>query len=452
MHKYTPGACTLLLAAGLILGGCARIETASSRNPETEQRQAVSSGDAGTTTTDGDDAESRTDSMDDAIDIDGTVLKGGATQLDGGIAKITAGGTYELRGSAQMVVVDAKGQDVTLVMDTLTLENASGPGLYVKKAETVHIQLAGDSTITCGNAFDYEALNAALYSKADLEISGDGTLSVTTGYGHGIKANDSAQFDCSLDIDALQDGIHVNDTAVFAGGSYEIQADSEGIESKDVLEIRDGLFSVHAVDDALNALNSLTVSGGKLTLVSQTNDAVDSNGTLEITGGDIQAVAVHSPETVFDVDNTPFVISGGTIAAIGTNGVYPTETDQPLLLAAASSAGSVRVEKDGKTILDADLSAGSADTGMAMGPGGGSLVLFLSCPEMKTGDTVTVFVDDALLGEVTLEAGTTTLGIVPTMGGAGAAGQQGPGRVMEGFPGDTPSEDRRSDSSLQPMR
>ena len=431
-NRYAAGLLALVLSGGMMLAGCTQSQSSDPTAAQSGlQKQTQNTG------TDGEDGnQTDVESMDDAIDLAGDEISPGTTKLSGNAVKITAGGTYTLSGSGKMVIVDAKGQDVTLVLDGVTLKNDTGPGIYVKKAESLSVELKGDNAITCGKSFEYEALNAALYSKADLKISGDGSLDIQTEYGHGIKAKDSAEFDCRLQIEALQDGIHVNDTAVFAGGSYEIQAQSEGIESKDVLEIREGTFSVNAADDALNAASSLKISGGKLDLTSRTNDAVDSNGTLEISGGQIQAVALRSPETAFDVDNTPFVISGGTIAGLGTNGVYPTQADQPLLLAAVSSAGPVRVEKDGKTILEAGFDQASSESDQGRGPGSGSLVLFLSCPEMKAGDTVTVYVNDESLGEVTLEQGTTTLGTVATMGGPGGGGQQGPGGMMEGRPSD----------------
>lgn len=396
-----------LCLTGLLVAGCAQ-ETA--RTGGLDQQIPEMSEQARPETGEDENSQHDVEDMDDAIDIEGRQISTGKTELTPEVVKITSGGTYELSGTGSLVVVDAQGQDVTLVLDSVTLDNDSGPGIYVKKAENVTVTLKGRNTITTGSATDYEALNAALYSKADLKIDGDGSLTIQAGYGHGIKAKDSAEFDADLDIEAQTDGIHINDTGVFTGGKYRISAQSEGIESKDVLEIRDGTFQIEAVDDALNAASALTISGGTLDLVSQTNDAVDSNGTLDLSGGDITAIALRSPETAFDVDNTPFTISGGTIVGLGSQATRPTQASQPLLLVGAGgNVSSVKVEQNGKTVLEKTL-----DT-----TGSGS-VLFLSAPEMKAGQTVTVYVNGQSLGEVTLQEGTTTLGSVSSMGGKGA--------------------------------
>ena len=103
-------------------------------------------------------------------------------------------------------------------------------------------------------------------------------------------------------------------------------------------------------------------------------------------------------------------------------------------MAEAAGIGNVRVEKAGKTILEGNLSSDGVSRG--------SVVLFLSSPEMKAGDTVTVFVNGESLREVTLEEGTSTLGTVSSMdgpggmkgmqpGNSGAMGERQPGMMGE---------------------
>lgn len=418
MNKLTIYTAALLLTGTILLAGCSADSTDSPADSDRQMQQEHREDTAGQT-----DSAEDAETMDDAIDIDGDTIEAGSAELSGNTVKITKGGTYTISGSGKMVVVDAKGEDVTLVLDDVTLNNDNGPGIYVKKAESLSLEFRGDNAISCGDTFEYEDLNAAVYSKADLSIQGEDTLRLSTGYGHGIKAKDSAVFNGNLTIDALQDGIHVNDVATFTGGTYRIKAASEGIESKDVLAIQDGTYDIQSADDCLNAGSSLDISGGTLDLVSQTNDAVDSNGSLTVSGGTIHALALQTPETAFDVDNTSFVISGGTIVAAGSMGTYPTEASQPLLMAEAAGIGNVRVEKAGKTILEGNLSSDGVSRG--------SVVLFLSSPEMKAGDTVTVFVNGESLGEVTLEEGTSTLGTVSSMDGPG--GMKG---MQPGNPGD----------------
>ena len=97
----------------------------------------------------------------------------------------------------------------------------------------------------------------------------------------------------------------------------------EGIEGKQALFISGGEITINTTDDCLNASrdgsSKVEISGGKIYVYSSNNDAIDSNGTLTISGGTIVALTATTPECAFDCDNYSFKITGGTFVGIGTS-------------------------------------------------------------------------------------------------------------------------------------
>lgn len=100
-------------------------------------------------------------------------------------------------------------------------------------------------------------------------------------------------------------------------GSFTIKSSSEGgegLESKTTMNISGGNFYFNTYDDCINAKSGLTISGGNLRCVATGNDAVDSNGSMTLSGGLILANGAREPEEGVDVDNaSQLKITGGTI-------------------------------------------------------------------------------------------------------------------------------------------
>ncbi len=100
-------------------------------------------------------------------------------------------------------------------------------------------------------------------------------------------------------------------------GSFVIKSSNEGgegLESKTTITINGGNFTFTTYDDCINAASSLTIKGGNLRCVATGNDAVDSNGTMSITGGLLLASGARDPEEGIDVDQaSKLSITGGTV-------------------------------------------------------------------------------------------------------------------------------------------
>ena len=118
------------------------------------------------------------------------------TKSDDKNLNITSGGNYDLSGEYESITINTS-QEVSLNLNDVQITNSSGPAINVEKAKKVTIVLSGTNKVT---ATTTEDLDGAIYSKADLVITGNGSLEVKSNY----------------------DGIVSKDTLVIENGTYTI--------------------------------------------------------------------------------------------------------------------------------------------------------------------------------------------------------------------------------------
>lgn len=248
-------------------------------------------------------------------------------EVTDGVLTITEEGSYTVNESVDRIVVDAgKDAQVEIILDGVEINCEGTAGIYVKQADKVTIILADGSENVITNTGEFvadgdEEVNAAIYSKDDLIIKGNGSLTVTSETGHGIKSNDDLQISSgNITIDAAKDGIHAKEEVTVDGGTIRIQA-AEGIEST-IVTINDGDITIDASDDGINgSLKSedidtpkVEINGGsvKITMGQGDTDAIDSNGDIYINGGTVDITA----QSAFDYDGVA-EHNGGTIIVNG---------------------------------------------------------------------------------------------------------------------------------------
>ena len=108
--------------------------------------------------------------------------------VDGSRATITSAGTYHISGALTdgQIVVDTPDEEVVrLILDGVTIHNTTGAPIAVSNAEEVVIVLADGSENFVSDGASYvfadpaeDEPNAAIFSKADLTIAGNGALTV----------------------------------------------------------------------------------------------------------------------------------------------------------------------------------------------------------------------------------------------------------------------------------
>lgn len=162
----------------------------------------------------------------------------------------------------------------------------------------------------------------------------------------------------------------------------------EGLESKSEMYINGGFIDINTYDDCINASEHIEISGGVCYLEARGNDAVDSNGTLTVSGGFIIANGARSPEGGFDCDNNTFKVLGGIMIGTGGNTSNPTasaSTQNTLRLSVTPNIPICVKNSNDEVIIMYQLPPLTTGGG---GPGGGNnrMTVLLSDPRLVNGN------------------------------------------------------------------
>ena len=249
--------------------------------------------------------------------------------FSGSTVTITQAGSYTLTGSLSdgQILVDAgKESKVRLILDGVSITSSDSAAIYVRSADKVVVSLkeGTSSTLSNGGSFvqtDENNVDAVLFSKDDLTIKGDGSLTVSSPGGHGIVGKDDLKIKSgTISVTAARKALSANDTLTVENGVLTLYAGTEGMEASNVI-ISGGSVSVQAGDDGINATwisdttrPAVEINGGALTIVmgAGDTDGIDSNGDLAITGGTIDITGNSS----FDIDGS-VTFTGGTVIVNG---------------------------------------------------------------------------------------------------------------------------------------
>ena len=210
------------------------------------------------------------------IDLSNPTATDGVTVSDG-VITITKAGNYKLTGTYEgQIKVEAADSDmVRLILNNATITNSTGAAINVVEADEVVIYTASGTTNTVSDGSSYSdtasgSPDAAIYSKSDLTLAGEGTLKVEGKY---------------------EEGIHTTDGLVIASGTLEVNAANTGIKGKDYVDILDGTITVTATKDGIKATNDtdgnrgwVRLSGGTVN-ISAGDDGFKAERVLEISGG-----------------------------------------------------------------------------------------------------------------------------------------------------------------------
>lgn len=288
-------------------------------------------------------------------------------EIDGENVSITASGTYILSGQSDNGSVKVKKgvTGVTLVLNGLYLTaNDTAPIVCAKQSEVDIIVQEGtvntltDSANNNDENGNVNAENAVIKLKdgSKVVISGPGTLNIQANGKNGIKSGtDDASLtirEVTLNINApvndainaetvlkLESGtllINAGDDAIHSdytlnigcenatGPNITIDSCNEGLEGA-VVNIYSGNISINATDDCINAANSdlnrfdfaINIYGGTINAFTTEGDGLDSNGDLNIYGGNITVWSANTSDNEpLDADGT-ITISGGSVLASG---------------------------------------------------------------------------------------------------------------------------------------
>lgn len=294
--------------------------------------------------------------------------------IDGTTLTIEQAGTYVLSGTCSDGSVKVKKDvtGVTLVLSGLDLTSSTTAPITCGKSSGVTI-LAAEGTenaltdAAANNGDNYpdnaDAENAVIKCKdgSQVTIGGTGTLTVTANGKNGIKSgattdeegtawlviedltltinapvNDAVNAEASLTvksgtitIDAGDDALHADYALAIgesgtAGPTITINSCYEGLAGANLL-VASGAITIYSEDDCLNAANSdltgydftMDITGGTIWAYAASDDGLDSNGSLTISGGTLTVWTANTADNqALDADGT-ITVSGGTVFAAG---------------------------------------------------------------------------------------------------------------------------------------
>ena len=281
----------------------------------------------------------------------------GGIEMTGGFAKVVTQGEKAHGLKAE--------QDILISGGALQVEVAGAASKGISCDGILAVSGGKMTLITSGDAI-YEEDEADLSSSAgikcdrDVLISGGEISILSTGLaGKGINCDGAFRIDNGTvrvittgmrqvygQLDSSAKGIKADGELTINDGTVLVRATggegSEGIESKSVLTISGGTVAALCHDDCMNASDAINISGGNVYCYSSNNDAIDSNGTLSVSGGLVIAAGSGSPEGGVDCDRNTFAITGGTIVGIGGSTSTPTSgvsTQHSLVYGGSGSSG-----------------------------------------------------------------------------------------------------------------
>lgn len=319
-------------------------------------------------------------------------VSGSGATAEGGVVTVSAAGTYVLRGTgAGRVIVNAKKQDVVLVLENLNLTCSYGSPLYIYKSSSTTVYLAdgSENALTDGEVYTYddeyssaedEEPNACLYSKSDLIIAGSGKLIVTANQNNGITGKDTLKIDsATVVVTAKSHGINGKDNLTIRAAKITVTSGGDALRSTNdydtalgFIVIVDSDLTLTSGEDGVQAETTLTISGGTCTVTSGggASGKVDSdtsakglnaNGNLCLLSG---AYALNCRDDAIQ-SNANIVIKGGTFTiATGDNGIHADEN-------VTVSGGAITVTKsyegiEGKSmdLTGGEISVTASDDGL----------------------------------------------------------------------------------------
>ena len=417
-------------------------------------------------------------------------------KLTGGEYAITAA-SHGLAGK-DCVCIDGAALSIVSGKDCIHAENTDDPALGYLYIASGSLTLASDGdglsasgqlqidggefSIVSGGGSAAVSLERSDGFRGGFMIDPRSTASTSNSSGSasakGIKSDSTMLLrGGNFSIDSADDAVHANGALTICGGSFDIATVDDGFHSDELLTISDGVIrisggyegleglsiaitggdvSLTAVDDGLNAAGGndqsgfggprggdvfgsdancdIAISGGTL-YVNAEGDAIDSNGSLTISGGTtILSSPVSGDTSSLDYASSG-VISGGVFIATGASSMN-------MGFSTASTQGSIMLRTDvqpaGTEIALTDengnqLLSRTADQDFSC--------ITLSCPELVQGGSYVLTYGDENL-EITLDSLTygsgSGFGGFGDMGGQRSAGKMpvmGEAPDMGGMPG-----------------
>lgn len=249
----------------------------------------------------------------------GALSSGDGYTFDGATLSIFSPGTYHLSGELYgMIYINVSNEDkVKLKLHGVGITNDGAPCIQVDNADRVIINAEDSSSnyFVCNSTND--ANDAAIFSKDDLRIKGNGSIYVSCANEHGISCNKDLEIEeCQLTVEAEKTGINSHKSINIFSGNINTKGDNCGIHCRDYIEISDGYVSACGGKKVDADRGGIISDSGNLYISGGTVIAVGMNQTVP----NGQCSAVFSFPSVVAKENTVGIsVNGGSIASVQPN-------------------------------------------------------------------------------------------------------------------------------------
>ena len=440
---------SVTLIAALGLTGCSTASGTTLTSGTSTVHSAVSGTTAGTSTSNtaaGQTLDAQThytnedltwdSSGEKTIDLANPAATDGVS-VENGTITITSGGTYRLTGeySGQVKIEAAKTDTVRLVLDNAKITNSTGAAINVVSAAEAIIYTAAGTTNTVADEANYTATgdddpDAAIYSTANLTLTGEGSLSVEGAYEEGIHTTGGLVIASgTLEVNAANTGIKGKDYVDITGGIVNVTAAQDGIKSTNTddeslgfTRLSAGSVTVSAGDDGLKAPHTLEISGGTLN-IEKSNEGIEAQ-YINILDGD---VTVNSTDDGINASlkDSSSDTSSDTTSGTATTGQQTQQNQNGQVQQAPAGGGAAPGGSQGSTGQNQNMPQPPADG--AMPGGGGGPFEVVDAAINISGGTVTVNAEGDGIdsnGTATFSGGTVTVN-GPAAGGNNALDSNG---------------------------
>ncbi|MGN1442870.1 MAG: carbohydrate-binding domain-containing protein [Acutalibacteraceae bacterium] len=218
-----------------------------------------------------------------------TTIDGDGVTFENNVLTISEPGSYSIKGTLSNghILVNSPDSDkkVKLYLNSVTIHCDDTAPIYIEESgkETVIILPDGSSSTLSDNADrtvpedeNAEYATAVIYSKDDLQIEGNGSLTIEANFNKGIFSKDDLQIrGGTLTVNSKDDAIRGKDSVEITGGSFNLTSGGDAIRTSNETDsdkgnilISDGTFTITSELDGIQAVSDLTISGGEFKITT----------------------------------------------------------------------------------------------------------------------------------------------------------------------------------------
>lgn len=264
---------------------------------------------------------------------------------------------------------------------------------------------SGNSITVNNGTFTLDTFDDSIHSNENVEITG-GTFDIKTG-DDAVHADDTLLIkNGTITVSQSYEGLEAT-TVNITGGTVDIKSSDDGINSAGGNDSSGfGGFGGRPQDKFMNQNNtdtqsdtdetkqtSMTISGGTI-YINADGDAIDSNNKILISGGTLVINGTTSTGNGIIDHDGDCEITGGTLIGSGTSGML----EMPESTSTQNSVA-IMITQTQKAETPVYIADSQGNILVLMAPQKDYSCIVFSSPQLKTGETYTVYVGGTASGE-----------------------------------------------------